>query len=135
MNRLSVFGRVVRTPKLEETNSGTKYTRFTIASNSRGKDENGEPSKIFFDCIAWRGLAETITKFFGKGDRIVAYGELNQREYENTQGQTVKKFDFNVDNVDFVENKTEKDKNREAEEKETKQQELQEVEDVDNLPF
>ena len=89
----------------------------------------------FFDCIAWKGVAETITKYFGKGDRIVAFGELNQREYENMQGQKIKKFDFCINNIDFVESRTEKDKNREAEEKEAKQQELQEVEDVDNLPF
>ena len=135
MNQLTVFGRVVKTPKLETTNNGTTYTRFSIASNARGKDENGEPLVNFFDCIAWKGVAETITKYFGKGDRIVAFGELNQREYENMQGQKIKKFDFCVNNIDFVENRTEKDKNREAEEKEAKRQELQEVEDVDNLPF
>jgi single-strand DNA-binding protein len=49
MNKVLLVGRLVRDPELQETTSGIKYTRFTIAvDNPFSKDQSAD----YVPCIA-----------------------------------------------------------------------------------
>jgi single-strand DNA-binding protein len=66
------LGRFVAKPELTTTAKGTNLTKFTLAFNERVKvKEEVVERSHFFDFEAWDKGAETICKYFDKGDVIV----------------------------------------------------------------
>lgn len=47
---------------------------------------DGEKETDFFGCIAWRALAESVGKYVHKGDKICVVGQLQNRQYEDKEG-------------------------------------------------
>lgn len=86
MNLTEIIGTITRDIELKETESGVKYTRFSIAVNRRFKNENGEYDTDFFNVVAWRGTAEFISNYFGKGKRIGIVGRLQTNKYTDKDG-------------------------------------------------
>ena len=76
MNRVDLIGRFTANPELRYTTSNKAYTRFSIAVNRNKKDENGNREADFISCVAWEGTAETICKYFEKGNRIGISGRI-----------------------------------------------------------
>ena len=79
--RPSIFacGNLTKTPQLETTQKGTPVARFTVACNA-GKDEDA----TFLWCVAYNKAAETIAKYFEKGQPILVAGLL--RSYKDAKG-------------------------------------------------
>lgn len=86
MNKVFLIGRTTRDSELTETASGVKVCRFTIAVN-RSYTTDGERKTDFFNCIAWRGLAESVARYVHKGDRIAVTGSIETRTYEDSDGK------------------------------------------------
>ena len=63
MNKVFLIGNLTRDPELRETPSGVAMCRFSIAVQRPYSSQDGERQTDFFDCTAWRGLAETIARF------------------------------------------------------------------------
>ncbi|MCL2569402.1 MAG: single-stranded DNA-binding protein [Oscillospiraceae bacterium] len=87
MNHVVLMGRLARDPELRNTPSGIPVVRFTVAVNRRfvSKDTN-ERQADFIDCVAWRGTAEFISKYFAKGAMIAVQGSLQVREWQDKEG-------------------------------------------------
>jgi single-strand DNA-binding protein len=85
INNVVLMGRLTAAPELKTTQSGTNVTSFTLAVERR-YTQNGEKKADFIDCVAWRGTAEFITKYFSKGDLIAVTGEIQTRNYEDKNG-------------------------------------------------
>lgn len=130
MNSVSLIGRVGQSPELKYTTSGLATTRFSLAVRGNDKD-----STIWIKIVAWKNMAETITRYVKKGDLIGIIGRVNVRQY--TKGDEKRTIcEVVADRVDFCDNKKE---NSDAEETksdgvEELANELASVEDVD-LPF
>jgi single-strand DNA-binding protein len=86
---ITVVGNLARDPELKPIRDGTPLATFTVASNSRFKDDDGEwrdgPTS-WVRCCAWGDLAENIADSLTKGDRVIVHGTLRQRDYEH-EGQ------------------------------------------------
>ena len=84
MNHVVLMGRLARDPELRHTQSGLPVASFTVAVNRRfsNKDTN-ERQADFIDCVAWRGTAEFISKYFAKGAMIAVQGHLQVREWQD----------------------------------------------------
>lgn len=90
MNQLTmpVVGNLTGDPELRFTAAGVAVVRFTIAHNPRTFDKkanewkDGEPT--FFDCAAWRDLAEHVAESLASGHRVVAIGNLRTTRFEST---------------------------------------------------
>ena len=67
INDLTVQGRLTINPELRATTNGTNVTTFQIASERNYKNQDGEYVADFIDVVAWKGLAEFITKNFHNG--------------------------------------------------------------------
>lgn len=97
VNSMILHGRMVRDVELKKTSSDIAFAEFTVAWSEKYKESE---TKCFLRCKAWRGTAETISKFFPKGKEIVVNGHLVTEEWEkdgNKQSRTicyVDKFDF-----------------------------------------
>lgn len=83
VNHMILQGRMVAPAELKFTPSGVSVTSFRVAWSRRYKETE---IKLFLNCVAWRGVAETVSKYFGKGQEIVVEGEMNTREYTDKDG-------------------------------------------------
>lgn len=96
-NTVTVVGNVTRDPELRFAQSGMAIAQFGLAWNRRRQDQEDEVS--FFDVTCFRQLAENVAESLRKGARVVVYGTLQQRSWENDQGDRRSKVEILADDV------------------------------------
>lgn len=101
-NKITLMGRLVAAPELKTTQNGIPYTRFRIAVNRRFHNKDEDNKVDFFNATAWRGTAEFICKYFGKGSMIMLDGEMQTQQYEDRNGNPAIWYDVAVDRVCFT---------------------------------
>lgn len=111
LNHVALQGRLTRDPELRSTGSGIPVTSFSIAVNGK-KDETA-----FIDCVAWRGTAEAICQYLGKGRMMVVEGSLQSREWNDKDGNRRKSIEVNVSQFHFFDKKEESPAHRAEEPK------------------
>ena len=84
-NTVTVVGNVTRDPELRFTPNGAAVTNFGLAWNRKG--QNDEEVVSFFDITCWRSLAENVAESITKGARVIVHGRLDQRSWENQEGE------------------------------------------------
>lgn len=87
MQKFIAIGNLTKDPEYGKTNSETAYCKFGIAIPRDYKDSNGDRQVDFFNCTAWRGLAENIYKYCVKGSKVGIIGQVQNRTYEGKNGQ------------------------------------------------
>ena len=87
LNKVILMGNLVADPEFKTTPSGVAVTTFRIAVGRRFAKQGDEVTADFFNIVAWRGLAEFVSKYFTKGRPIVVVGSLQNRSYTDQQGQ------------------------------------------------
>lgn len=106
LNETAIMGRLTADPELKRTSSGTAVCSFTLAVERDGKTgEDGKRATDFIDCVAWRGAAEFLCKYFGKGRVVVATGHLQTRTWKDKHEQTRKETELNVSSLYFGDSK------------------------------
>ena len=106
LNNVIIQGRLVRDPELRQTPSGVNVANFTVACERDFK--NGcEKVSDFIDCVAWRGTAEFISKYFGKGRMIIVVGKMQSHKWVDSNGQNRTGWEVQVDQVYFADSKKE----------------------------
>lgn len=105
LNHIVIMGRLVRDPELRYTHSSVPVTSFTVAVDRDYQNENGERQADFIDCVAWRGTAEFISKYFRNGSMIVVSGRLQAHKWEDRDGNKRTGWAIKVDNVYFADSK------------------------------
>lgn len=100
------MGRFVRDPELKHTQNGTPVTSFTLAVDRDFKSkQSGEKETDFIDCLAWRGTAELVCKFFSKGRMAIVEGRLQLRSWKDRDGNTRKTLEVVTENIYFGDSK------------------------------
>jgi single-strand DNA-binding protein len=61
-------------------------TSFGLAWNQRSS-QGGEEKAHYFDVTCWRELAENVAESISRGSRVVVYGRLDYRSWENENGE------------------------------------------------
>lgn len=105
-NKVILGGRLTADPELKTTGDGHYTTKFTVAVK-RKVAKNSEPKTDFFKCVAWRGKAEFITKFFRKGSCICIEGAMQNNCWTDKDGEKHYENVVNVEEADFVDSKGE----------------------------
>ena len=104
LNHVCLMGRLARDPELKTTQSGVSVCNFTIAVDRDYK--NGEDRVAdFVDCVAWRGTADFVHKYFSKGRMAVVSGSLQSRKWEDNSGNKRTSWEVQVQNVYFGDSK------------------------------
>jgi single-strand DNA-binding protein len=104
LNRVVLVGRIVRDPELKRTNSGASVTSFTIAIDNMTK-AGAEKTTSFIPCTSWSKTAENVAKYCSKGSLVGVDGRLNQRSYEDKNGQKRSVVEVIAESVQFLERK------------------------------
>ena len=131
MNKVNLIGNLTRDPELTETASGTAVCRFSIAVGRNYSNGNGERETDFFNCTAWRTLAESIARYCKKGKKIAVSGSIQMRTYEDNQGNKRTAVDVVVQEAEFL---TPKPRDEEPP-KERQKKGLQAFDDDGDIPF
>ena len=82
MNIAILQGRLVQDPQVRRTDSGKTCTSFTLAVDRDQKDRQAD----FLDCVAWQQTGDFVGKYFLKGDPILIQGSLQNRSWQDKQG-------------------------------------------------
>lgn len=105
MNSVQLIGRFTRDPEVRYTDGGTSVARFTLACVRKYKKEDAAAD--FISCVAFGKTAESIEKYFKKGNRVGLNGRIQTGNYTNSAGNKVYTTDVIVEGIEFVESKAE----------------------------
>lgn len=125
LNRIIIMGRMTKDPELRRTNSGTAVASFTLAVDRDMKNQDGSRSTDFIDCVAWKGAAEFVSKYFGKGRMAVVDGRLQMRDWTDRDGNKRRSAEVVVSSMYFGDSKKEN----------SSEQDFREIDDGGDLPF
>ena len=86
--KLLVIGRLGRDPESRFLPDGTPVTSFSVATDRRWTDANGQPQSktTWFRVVAWRRLAETCNQYLHKGSMVMVEGELTEPKPYQSKG-------------------------------------------------
>ena len=134
MNKLTLIGNLTADPVLRATQNGTSVCSFTLAVNRRYPGPDGQKITDFFRVVAWRGLADSCSKYLARGKKAAVVGELQARTYEANDGTTRLSLDVSADEVEFL---SPKDEEKPAAKRELPPVDPNTLPDVssDDLPF
>jgi single-strand DNA-binding protein len=103
LNRVIVIGRLVRDPELRYTSGGSAVASFSIANNRSYTSNNEKKEQAsFFNCVAWGKLGELIVQYCKKGNRIGVEGRLQQRSWDDQNGNKRSAVEIITDNIQFL---------------------------------
>ena len=105
MNNVSLVGRLTADPEIKHTQSGTAYTRFSVAVD-RPVKQGEEKQADFINIVAWNKTAEFVCRYFTKGQRIGLTGSIRTGSYTDKDGNKRNTVEVWANNVEFVEKKT-----------------------------
>lgn len=99
----TIVGNLTADPELRYTQAGLAVANFTVASTPRQMNrqtqqwEDGTP--LFMRCTVWREFAEHVSQSLTKGSRVIVQGRLEQRNFEDQQGQRRTTIELQVDAI------------------------------------
>lgn len=87
INTVIISGRLTSDPELRHTTKGDAVCNFRLASNRTSKDADGNKSDeaTFIEIIAWKQLAEIVSKHCRKGDRVAVTGGIRYEEWNDRE--------------------------------------------------
>ena len=138
MNTICLMGRLTSDPEWKTTQSGVSVTSFSVAVDRPFTNKEKEKQTDFINCVAWRGTAEFVSKFFHKGQRIALQGSLQSRKYTANDGGQRTAYEVVVDNAFFCESKNDNQRNANITQYPIAEQVVNEFETIltdEDLPF
>ena len=87
-NKVQLIGNLGMNPEIKTLDSGKKLAKFSIATNEQYKNAKGEKVEDtqWHNLIAWGKTADIIEKYLQKGNEVAVEGKLNNRSYDDKDG-------------------------------------------------
>ena len=101
LNKAVIMGRLVRDPELKTTSAGTSVCSFTVAVDRSFVKQGEERQTDFIDCVAWRGTAEFLCKYFNKGRMVNVVGSIQKRTWDDKDGNKRYATEIIADEINF----------------------------------
>jgi single-strand DNA-binding protein len=100
-NTVTLVGNITDDPELRFTPNGSAVANFTVAVNRRINRDGQWEDRLdgFFRCNCWRDMAENVAESLQKGMRVMVVGRLQQRTWEDAEGNKRSAFEIQVDEV------------------------------------
>ena len=99
-----VVGHLGRDPEMRYTTSGVPVTSFTVATNRRWTDQNGQLQEktTWYRVTAWRKLAELCNQYLSKGRMVLVAGDVEASAWMSQDGQPRASLELTARNVRFL---------------------------------
>lgn len=104
MNKHIIVGTIGKDPEVRYSGE-TAIANISIATNDFVK---GEKVTDWHNCIAFGKSAETLEKYFSKGDSITIEGKVKTRKWKDKDGNTRYSTETVVERLEFVGKNAEK---------------------------
>ena len=87
-NKVQLIGNLGMNPEIKTLDSGKKLAKFSIATNESYKNAKGEKVEDtqWHNLVAWGKTADIIEKYLQKGNEVAIEGKLNNRSYDDKDG-------------------------------------------------
>jgi single-strand DNA-binding protein len=88
MNSCSFIGNLAADPEIKYLPSGEAVANITVACSEKWKSKDGTPQEHteFVRGSAFGKLAEIMSQYLNKGDKVFVSGKLNTRKWEDKDG-------------------------------------------------
>lgn len=105
LNKVILMGRLTADPELRSTTGGVDVANFTLAVERNRASRGADRQTDFLDCVAWRGTAEFISRYFKKGMQVAVTGSIQTRKWKDQQDQRRVSVEIVVDEAFFADSK------------------------------
>ncbi|HEY7215537.1 MAG TPA: single-stranded DNA-binding protein [Thermoanaerobaculia bacterium] len=105
VNKVILIGNLGRDPEVRSTPSGQPVASFTLATNRRWKDKNGQRQEQteWHSIVVWGKQAEIAGQYLTKGKQIYLEGRLQTRSWDDRQtGEKKYKTEIVCDNFQML---------------------------------
>jgi single-strand DNA-binding protein len=98
---ITITGNITQDPEMRFMPSGAGKLSFSVACSHFWTDQAGEKQEktSFLNVVAWRNLAEDAANVLQKGMRVVVTGRLEQRSYEDKEGNNRSIVEISADDI------------------------------------
>lgn len=88
VNKVILIGNLGKDPDLRYTPSGQAVATFSLATNDRYKDKDGQMVERaeWHNIVVWGKQAETTKEYLKKGRQIFVEGRIAYRTYDDREG-------------------------------------------------
>jgi single-strand DNA-binding protein len=103
-NKVILMGNLTRDVEMRSTPSGQSVANFSLAVTRSWRDQNGQQQDqtSFINCVAWGKAGEIIAQYVSKGQALLVSGRLDQRSYEDKDGNKRQAVEVVVEDFNFV---------------------------------
>ncbi len=100
-NTITIVRNLTRDPELRYTPSGQPNASFGVAVNRVWTDRqtNERKEQVSFDVVCWREMAGNACETLAKGARVIVTGRLEQRSWEDNEGNRRSKVEILADDI------------------------------------
>lgn len=98
MNKVMLIGNLTKDVDLRATQSGKAVATFTIAVSRRFEKDKTD----FFNIVVWGNLADNCAKYLCKGRQVAVAGEIQNRSYDDKNGNKRYLTEIVADDVQFI---------------------------------
>lgn len=107
MNRATLIGRICNDIELKYTDTNIAHVDIDLAvNNGKNKDGNDRPAD-FIRIEVWDKLAENLSKYQTKGNKLFVEGPIKTVKWENETGEKKYKTYVRANNIIFLDSKFE----------------------------
>lgn len=109
--KIIIVGNLGGDPEMRYMPDGTAVTNFSVATNRRWTDGNGNPQEevCWFRVSTWRKVAENCNQYLSKGSKVLVEGRLKPdpntggpRTYVRSDSTVGASFEITADSVRFL---------------------------------
>lgn len=114
--KMILIGNLGRDPEMRYTPSGQAVTNFSMATNRKWTDKNGNQQEetCWFRVSVWGNQGEAVNQYLSQGSRVMVEGRLRPdpetggpRVYERNDGSPGASYEVNAFRVIFLSSRSE----------------------------
>jgi single-strand DNA-binding protein len=103
-NKVILMGNLTRDVEMRTTAGGQNVANFSLAVTRSWKGQDGQmqDQTSFINCVAWGKPGEIIAQYVQKGAPLLVSGRLDQRSYQDKDGNNRQAVEVVVEDFNFV---------------------------------
>ena len=109
VNKAILIGRLGKDPELKYTPAGRAVCSFSLATSKRWKSQDGEAKEAttWHNIVSWGKQAEVMKEYLHKGKEVYIEGRIDNRSYEDKEGNKKYISEVVVEQFQFIGPRTE----------------------------
>ena len=136
-SKVILMGNLTRDVEMRTTASGQNVANFSLAVSRswRGQDGQQQEQTSFINCVAWGKAGEIIAQYTSKGSSLLVSGRLEQRSYDDKDGNKRQAVEVIVEDFNFTGGRGDNAPSSSSEPTTTSKSNDVVIEDIDDKPI